>query len=183
MKHGTSTVRRGVVGAAGPCRGRNREFNQTLSIGLASGPAGGIDRSRSWADERRRTGIVAQLHSWATSAQRWRGWVAAYTAGIVIAGIMMIVWGAAHGCAGTTAATTAGCVDRVTECPTPTTTEWPAWLNWSLCTAGAALPCVIGSVEAGQSGCPSLEVCLAGSVCTSDVQCRQAVELCLDECR
>lgn len=157
------------------------------SVGLATRADRGRDWSRSWASERRNRSLAGRIHRTATAVERWRGWPTATAVGAAIGLILLIVGlaGAHGGCGGTAGRlSTDECVTRVVDCPVPDgAAGWGAWVQYSLCLAAGALPCVVGTVPGAQSGCPTLDQCVQKSECFSVVACQQAVTECFDECR
>lgn len=126
-----------------------------------------MDQERSWSDLRRARAAEAPAPS---------PWWDALIVGLAMLSLAWLL--AVVGCGGV-ARTTAGCVAHsATVCEHDST-----WLDYALCLADDALPCAIGSLEAGQSGCSTLTQCVEKNPCYSELHCRQAVELCLDECR
>lgn len=135
------------------------------------------DRRRSWADLRRSRAaekspvIQAILSPW-------------FDVLLVSLCLLAFILLTTNGCGGV-AKSTAGCVEasiRICE-PPKDVADSGQWLTYAVCLADDSLPCVIGSVAAGQSGCPNLQECLELSPCASTDTCRSIVELCLDECR
>lgn len=144
---------------------------------------------RGWREERRQTGIVARIHRWATAAERWGGWEALTLSGFGLGGFVFVLWAILTagpvGCGGV-ARNTAGCVGASAQvCEQPVVvTDLDGWLTYAVCLADDSLPCVLGAVAAGQTGCLGLTECVKQSPCTSVDTCRAVVELCLDEeCR
>lgn len=134
------------------------------------------NQERSWADLRRARAAQASAIMRAILSP----WFDLLLVSLAFLTLILIAT-VETGCGGV-AKSTAGCVEasfRVCEPPKDPT----GWLTYAGCLADDALPCVIGSVAAGQSGCPNLQECLELSPCTSTDTCRSIVELCLDECR
>ena len=136
------------------------------------------DRRRSWADLRRTRTAQASAFMRAILSP-WFDLLL-----VSLAFLTLILIATTTGCGGV-AKTTAGCVEAsIRICEPPKDVADPTgWLTYAVCLADDSLPCVIGSVAAGQSGCPNLSECLELSPCTSTDTCRAIVELCLDECR
>jgi len=137
------------------------------------------DRRRSWADLRRTRAAQASPVMRAILSP----WFDLLLVSLAFLTLVLIAT-VETGCGGV-AKSTAGCVESsIRVCEPPKDVSDPGqWLTYAVCLADDALPCVIGSVAAGQSGCPNLQECLELSPCNSADGCRAIVELCLDECR